>query len=226
MGTVAPMLHDLAWPVRTARLVIRPAGADDLEATWRYRRLPAVVQWTTSAPEDLEAYRRIYLEPDRLARTLLVERDGEVVGDLMVRVEDAWAQAEVAERAKGVQAEIGWTLDPQVQGQGYATEAVAELLRICFEELRLHRVTAYCFADNIASWRLMERVGMRRESATVRDSLHRSGQWLDGLGYALLADEWPAPAADEWRAAAAGASGVGEASSRHTDRSGAAIVLP
>jgi RimJ/RimL family protein N-acetyltransferase len=54
-------------------------------------------------------------------------------------------------------------------------------------------VTANCFADNVASWRLMERVGMRRELHAVRESLHRSGKWLDGLGYALLADEWHQP---------------------------------
>jgi RimJ/RimL family protein N-acetyltransferase len=36
----------------------------------------------------------------------------------------------------------------------------------------------------------MERLGMRREEHNVRDSLHRSGEWLDGLGYALLAEEW------------------------------------
>ncbi|HEX8767440.1 MAG TPA: GNAT family protein, partial [Jatrophihabitans sp.] len=59
-----------------------------------------------------------------------------------------------------------------------------------FTDLGLRRVTANCFADNEASWRLMERVGMRRELYTVRESLHRSGEWLDGIGYALLADEW------------------------------------
>jgi RimJ/RimL family protein N-acetyltransferase len=51
-------------------------------------------------------------------------------------------------------------------------------------------VTAACGADTDASWRRMERVGKRREAHIVRDSLHRSGEWLDGLGYALLADEW------------------------------------
>ncbi len=52
--------------------------------------------------------------------------------------------------------------------------------------------TANCFAATDASWRLMERVGMRREAYMVRESLHRSGEWLDGVGYALLADEWHA----------------------------------
>ena len=38
----------------------------------------------------------------------------------------------------------------------------------------------------------MERIGMRRESHTLRDGLHRSGQWLDGFTYAVLAEEWAA----------------------------------
>jgi RimJ/RimL family protein N-acetyltransferase len=81
-------------------------------------------------------------------------------------------------------------LDPAYTGHGYATEAVREMLRFCFEDLGLRRVIANCFADNSTSWRLMERVGMRREAHAVRDSLHRSGKWLDGYTYALLADEW------------------------------------
>ena len=43
----------------------------------------------------------------------------------------------------------------------------------------MRRVTANCFTDNVASWRLMERVGMRRETHAIQDALHRSGQWLD-----------------------------------------------
>jgi RimJ/RimL family protein N-acetyltransferase len=121
---------------------------------------------------------------------LVVELNGAVIGDLMVKVGDAWAQTEVKEQAHQVQAELGWVLHPDHTGQGYATEAVSELLRLCFDELGLRRLTADCFAGNQASWRLMERVGMRREIHTLRESLHRSGEWLDGLGYALLADEW------------------------------------
>ena len=91
-----------------------------------------------------------------------------------------------------MQAEIGWIIDPEHAGQGYATEAARELLRICFEDLRLRRVVAVSFADNTRSWRLMERLGMRREQYGVRDSLHRSRGWLDTVRYALLADEWRA----------------------------------
>lgn len=57
---------------------------------------------------------------------------------------------------------------------------------------RTRRVTANCFDDNKASWRLMERVGMRRQIDAVRESLHRSGEWLGIVGNASLAEEWRA----------------------------------
>jgi RimJ/RimL family protein N-acetyltransferase len=189
---MAATFDRIAWPVPTQRLTLRPAGEADVETTWRFRRLDDVARWITFAPETLEGYRAKFLEPERLAKTLVIELDGVVVGDLMLAVGDAWAQHEVAEQAKAVEAEIGYVLDPSYGGRGYATEAVEALLRLCFEDLGLRRVTANCFADNVASWRLMERLGMRREVHTLRESLHRSGAWLDGMGYALLADEWRA----------------------------------
>jgi RimJ/RimL family protein N-acetyltransferase len=185
-------LDTIGWPVHTARLSLRPATSSDLEPTWRFRRLEPVSRWITRAPLTMEEYRTQFEAPEAMAKTIVIELDGEVVGDLMLAVDDAWAQAEVAEQAKGVQAELGWSLHPDHAGHGYATEAVRELIRLCFEDLGLRRVVANCFADNEASWRLMERVGMRREQHTVRDSLHRSGEWLDGMSYALLADEWRA----------------------------------
>ncbi len=180
----------IAWPVTTARLSLRPATAADAEAVWAFRRLPEVGRWMTRAPETFEAFEAVFVEADYLARTVVIELDGEVVGDLMLSIQTPWAQAEVADQVDGVEAELGWVLHPDHHGHGYATEAVAELVRVCFEDLGLRRVTAECFEANEASWRLMERLGMRREAHSVRSGLHRSGDWLDGLAYALLADEW------------------------------------
>jgi RimJ/RimL family protein N-acetyltransferase len=186
-----------SWPIHTARLTIRPASPADVEATWRFRRLPAVDQWLSSRSSTVEEYRTRFTDPDRMSKTLVVELDGTVIGDLMLAVQDAWAQNEVQDQARGVQAELGWCLDPAHHGHGYGTEAVGELLRICFADLGLRRITATCFANNTASWRLMERLHLRREEHTIRDSLHRTGQWLDGYRYALLADEWHR-AAEHW----------------------------
>jgi RimJ/RimL family protein N-acetyltransferase len=144
----------------------------------------------TSASSDWDRFAEMMADPDRMGKTLVIERDGDVIGDLMLAPEDAWAQIEVAEQAKGVHAEIGWCIDPAAEGHGYATEAVRELIRVAFEELGLRRLVANAFAANEASTRLMERVGMRREQYAVRESLHRSGEWMDGVSYALLAEEW------------------------------------
>ena len=186
--TGAPDWTRLAWPRTTERLTLRPATAADADAMFAYRSLEPVARWMTQQPTDVDAWRADFGKRGPYALMILL--DGEPVGDLFLKTEDAWAQAEVRERARDVFAEIGWCLAPAAEGNGYATEAVRDLLAIAFDGLGLRRVLANCFADNEPSWRLMERIGMRRESHTVRDNLHRDGQWYDGLTYAMLAEEW------------------------------------
>lgn len=187
--TGVPDWERLVWPRSTERLTLRPATAEDADAMFAYRSLEPVARWMTQLPTDGAEWRADFAK--RSPYTLTILLDGETVGDLFLKTEDAWAQAEVRERAKDVSAEIGWCLAPAHEGRGYATEAVRELLGIAFDGLGLRRVTAICFADNEPSWRLMERVGMRREAHHVRDNLHRDGEWYDGFTYAMLADEWP-----------------------------------
>ena len=184
----------LRHPLRTERLTLRAATADDARPTWQYRRLDSVNEWLTGCPADLDGYREQFSEPARLATTVIVtlghDAAAPIIGDFMLRRRDAWAQLEVADQAREAEAELGWVLDPTYTGHGYATEAVQELLRHCFQDLDVRRVTANCFLANDTSQRLMERVGMRREVHAIRESLHRSGRWLDTVGYALLEDEW------------------------------------
>lgn len=183
-------LDEITWPRRTDRLVLRRVTDHDVDRIGEIRAIDGVSDWLSTDASDRDRFHEYFGRPERLAISMVVELDGTIIGDLMFKVEDAWAQAEVAHDAIGAQAEIGWVIDPAHAGHGYATEAVRELLRLGFEELGIHRIVAYCFADNETSWRLMERVGMRRETHTRSESLHRSGRWLDGYGYAVLADEW------------------------------------
>ena len=81
-------------------------------------------------------------------------------------------------------------IDPAHAGRGYATAIARALLEIAFTDLGLRRVTAECFADNVASWRVMEKLGMRREQHGVRDSWHAELGWVDGYTYAMLAEEF------------------------------------
>ena len=187
-----------AWPIHTARLRVRPCAVDDLDAVWAYRQLPEVNEWLGRAPATRDAFHAAYSEPDRLAMTYVIELRGaelRIIGDIMIHIEDGWAQAEVLDAATNVQAELGWALDPAYTRQGYAFEAVRAVIDTCFGALGLRRVHAGCFTANEPSWRLMEKLGMRREEDSRKSGLHRSGEWMDGLNYGLLAEEWPRVAA-------------------------------
>jgi RimJ/RimL family protein N-acetyltransferase len=194
IGALAPIRPSvLECPLYTERLTLRPAAAA-ADPTWKYRRLESVNEWLAGGPADLDGYRKLCSEPARLATTVIVtlgqDPHAPIIGDFMLRREDAWAQLEVSDQAHDTQAELGWVLDPAHTGHGYATEAVRELLRYCFADLGVRRVTANCFLDNDTSCRLMERIGMRRELHAVQESLHRSGRWLDTVAYAILKEEW------------------------------------
>ena len=180
-------LTDLTWPRFTERLELRPARAEDAAAIWQWHRLPEVSEWLTRATGDLQEFTT--RAKTHLAESVTVSLDGRIVGTAKVHVEDGWAQAEIAEQARGTQCELGWVLDPAVHGQGLGTELGRELLSVAFG-LGVRRVVAMCFADNTASWKLMARLGMRLEGHYRAESLHRTGRWLDGMTWAMLAEEW------------------------------------
>ena len=79
--------------------------------------------------------------------------------------------------------EIGWSIHPDYQGKGYASEAAAALLEYGFKRLNLHRVVATCDTRNAASMRVMEKIGMHCEG-TLRKCLFLKGEWIDERLYA------------------------------------------
>lgn len=182
----------LSWPRRTERLSFRPATPADLRAVYDVRADPEVARWMPSRPESFEDFVLRQGRAGAMERCLVLELDGTVIGDLYLHVEDGWAQAEVQAKGRETQGEIGWCLSPDHQGHGYVTEAVSELVRLAFDDLGLRRLTAVAFADNTASLRVMDRIGMRREALFRADSLHRDLGWVDSVVHCLLADDWRA----------------------------------
>lgn len=91
--------------------------------------------------------------------------------------------------------ELGYVFNDEYQGKGYASEACNRLLEFGFEELEVRRVIANCNPLNIKSWRLMERLKLRREGhslQTVYFKLDKEGNpiWHDTFTYAILRAEW------------------------------------
>ena len=94
---------------------------------------------------------------------------------------------------KGDEASLGWILHRDYWKQGYGTEVGKALLQFGFEELNLHRITATCDAENYGSYRVMEKIGMRREGLFIENRPgHKMSdrQYSDELCYAITKDEW------------------------------------
>lgn len=87
-------------------------------------------------------------------------------------------------------AELGFGLDHAARGRGLATEAARVIIDFGFQVLGLHRVTAGHHPDNVASRRVVQRLGMKYEGR-LRENLLAHGEWRDSLVYAVLEHEWP-----------------------------------
>jgi RimJ/RimL family protein N-acetyltransferase len=179
------------YPLQTPRLLLRPFNRGDVDAVFAYRRRADVAEYLFDQPmshdEVTEAVRgrigqiAFMNEGDKILLALERKDDGVLIGEVSL----IWRSA--ADR----QGEIGYILNPDHQGHGYATEAAKALLQFGFEGAELHRIYARCDARNAASWHVMERLGMRRE-AHFRDHAQFKGAWDEEMIYAILEDEWRA----------------------------------
>lgn len=85
--------------------------------------------------------------------------------------------------------EIGWVFNPAYQNKGYASEAAKAVLEYGFKEMNLHRIIATCQPENPPSYRVMEKIGMRREGF-FKKCIPHGDEWWDEYYYAILNDEF------------------------------------
>jgi ribosomal-protein-alanine N-acetyltransferase len=86
---------------------------------------------------------------------------------------------------------IGYWVDREMAGQGFAPEATVVVLRFAFEELGLHRVEVAIVPRNRPSRRVVEKLDLREESVAQR-YLEIDGKWEDHVRYAMTSEEWSA----------------------------------
>lgn len=176
-------------PIETPRLRLRAFTRGDVEAVYSYRRRDDVAQYllddalTHAMCADLVQLRvnqtSLQETGDRLVLAIERKSDGAMLGEVLLILRDVVSG----------QAEVGYVIHPDYQGLGYATEAARALMDWGFDTIGLHRIYARCHPDNVASWTVMERLGMRRE-AHFREHIRVKGRWDEELVYAVLRREW------------------------------------
>jgi RimJ/RimL family protein N-acetyltransferase len=184
-------IADVTWPQRTERLVLRPVRPEDVDRLLEFRNQPEVYRWLLKSEVDPSEFRAAWLRTltDERDLSSVAELDGTVIGTASLSIHDGLGQDQ-HEAMVAAEADIGYLLDPAYAGRGFGTEIARALLHIAFDIVGVHRATAGCFADNLASVRILEKVGMRREQYGVQDSWHSELGWVDGATYGMLAEEW------------------------------------
>ena len=168
--------------IETQRLRIRPFQRNDWQAVYDYTSDPAVMMYIPEGPFTLEQAKAFV--SDNMGEqahfvAVLLNTDDLLVGHMEFH---PWFASQTYE--------IGWIFNRAYHGQGYATEAAMALLQYGFETLHLHRIIATCQPENVASCRVMEKLGMRGE-AHFRKCIRRAdNRWWDEYFYALLEEEW------------------------------------
>lgn len=175
--------------LQTERLIIRPFQPGDLPAVLAFTSLPETFLYIPEPSQDETAVRQMIERgannpasdavPPDIAVTL--RSSGDIAGLLSFH----------SISARFLTMEIGWVFHPAHRGCGYATEAARALVDYGFRVLRLHRIIATCDPRNTASYRVMEKIGMRREAHFKQCVLLADGQWHDEYAYAIREDEWP-----------------------------------
>jgi RimJ/RimL family protein N-acetyltransferase len=162
-----------------------------VEDVWAYQRQPVVARYL---PWEARDRRQSQESVNQMVNENGLAKEGDCLSLAVVwpdvdrvigQVELVWLSEESR------QGELGYIFSPLYQGRGLATEAALELLRWGFEELDLHRIIGRCAAQNSASAKLLERLGMRREAHFVDNALFKGG-WREELVYAMLQHEWGA----------------------------------
>lgn len=161
----------------------------DFDDVWGYLRLPEVSRHMLGRVRDREHAK---VSVKQMVSETTLEEDGDCLtlavtlpdADKVIgQVELVWLSVEHQ------QGEIGYIFHPDHHGKGYATEAAAEMLRLGFVELGLHRIIGRCSARNAASAKLMARLGMRQEAHLI-DCRKVNGEWREELVFAMLRREW------------------------------------
>ncbi|MFB7156705.1 GNAT family N-acetyltransferase [Lysinibacillus sp. NPDC056232] len=171
--------------LKTARLTLRPISLNDLEAMFHYTSSKNVARYVTWDPhkslEETKMFVELVLNGYTQGNHLLwgIEYEQKLIGTIdFVSFNDQQKCAE-----------IGYVLSEDYWNQGITTEAVKKLIDYGFNELKIVRIQARCFEDNIGSQKVMEKSGMLFEG-TLRKSMFVKGYHRNVKLYAITDDDY------------------------------------
>lgn len=180
--------------LETPRLLLRRLRLTDATDLWEYASDPRVSRYTSWDQYSSigDGQRFIHWALDRYQRGSLAPWGIEFKPEQKLIGTIGFTDYSPTNR----RAEVNYALAAKYWGRGLTPEALEEAIAFGFGVARLNRIEARCIPENVASARVMEKVGMRLEG-TLRQALHTKGQFYDLQVYAILRQDWSKAAAPE-----------------------------
>ncbi|MGD9143114.1 MAG: GNAT family N-acetyltransferase [Dehalococcoidia bacterium] len=172
----------------TERLIIRQFREDDYQDLYEYLSLNETYRFEPGEPVSPDEAKNIC--KDRAKGTefwaATLKENEKLIGHVsFIRTEPellfTW--------------EIGFIFNPAFQNKGYATEASRALIDYAFSQLSAHRVVGFCSTENIPSWKVLEKCGMRREGMLRQNVFFHNDEngnpvWFDSYAYGIIAEDF------------------------------------
>lgn len=177
--------------LETDRLILRKYEPEDLASVSSFESVPENLVYMTWGPNTKEqslafikmAILKAAEEPCVNYYFVAVLKDtGKIIGSCSLII-------------LGNEGEIGWLLHLDYWNKGLGTEMGRALLELGFDELNLHRILSHCDTENIGSYRIMEKLGMRREGVFLEGrpgNKNTDEKYSDEFAYGLTKGEWDA----------------------------------
>ncbi|MDE2837357.1 MAG: GNAT family N-acetyltransferase [Chloroflexota bacterium] len=174
--------------LETPRLVLREYAEGDSPAVLAYQRDARYLRyypWEDRTLEDVQRFVRAFIDWQsesprrRFQLAVLLRGSGPLIGSCGVR----------RKPDDDTEADIGFELSPEHWGRGYATEAATAMAGFAFRELGVRRLSSWCIAENNASARVLEKLGMLFEGR-LPAAEHFKGRDWDTLLYGMTHERW------------------------------------
>lgn len=174
--------------LETERLIIRRFCNKDWKDLYEYLSEEKVVKYEPYGPKSIEECKEeaIYRSSSKAFFAVCLKENSKLIGNVYF---------EQQEPNEFLTFEIGYVFNPAYYGKGYATEACKRVMKYGFEDLGAHRIFARCNPHNTPSWKLMERLNMRKEGYFKKPSFFEKSKeghpvWHDAYEYAILEEDF------------------------------------
>lgn len=174
--------------METERLIIRKFIPDDWEDLYDYLSKESVVKYEPYEVYDEDDCKKeaIYRAKQDAFWAVCLKENNKLIGNIYFQQQ---------EPQEFLTWEIGYVFNPLYYNKGYATESSKRILQYGFEQLKARRIVAMCNPENTPSWKLLERLNMRREGHLIKNIFFKCDEkrnplWNDTFEYAMLVEEW------------------------------------